>query len=175
VTEEPADDVTLRHGGADDLPLLEPLWLAIHHRHAASMPGLAPYVSDEESWAERRALYADLLAKPGTVLVLAYGGGAPIGYGMATVTPTGETWVADTWRTGHRIGEVETLGVLPEFRGRGIGGRLLDVLDGELAAAGVRDVVIGALAGNAAAIRLYERRGFRPTWLYLSRFEGRQA
>jgi ribosomal protein S18 acetylase RimI-like enzyme len=29
------------------------------------------------------------------------------------------------------------------------------------------------LPGNAAAIRLYERRGYRPTWLYLSRFDGR--
>jgi hypothetical protein len=29
------------------------------------------------------------------------------------------------------------------------------------------------LPGNAGAIRLYERRGFRPTWLYLSRFAGR--
>ena len=26
---------------------------------------------------------------------------------------------------------------------------------------------------NADAIRLYERRGYRPTWLYLSKFEGR--
>jgi ribosomal protein S18 acetylase RimI-like enzyme len=29
------------------------------------------------------------------------------------------------------------------------------------------------LAGNEDALRLYRRRGFRPTWLYLSRFAGR--
>jgi len=28
---------------------------------------------------------------------------------------------------------------------------------------------------NSDAIRLYERRGFRPTWMYLSRFSGRPA
>ena len=31
----------------------------------------------------------------------------------------------------------------------------------------------GVLPGNEGARRLYERRGFRPTWLYLSRFAGR--
>ena len=89
--------------------------------------------------------------------------------------PAAGSWVADTWRTGDRVGEIESLGVLPEWRGRGIGSRLLDVLERELAAGGVRDLVLGALPGNRAAIRLYERRGFRPTWLYLSRLEGRPA
>jgi hypothetical protein len=38
----------------------------------------------------------------------------------------------------------------------------------------VEELILGALAGNHDAIRLYERRGYRPTWLYLSRFQGRQ-
>lgn len=40
-------------------------------------------------------------------------------------------------------------------------------------AVGVKDLILGALPGNTDAIRLYERRGYQPTWLYLSRFEGR--
>ncbi len=32
---------------------------------------------------------------------------------------------------------------------------------------------LGALPGNTAAIRLYQRHGFHPTWSYLSRFAGR--
>jgi hypothetical protein len=32
---------------------------------------------------------------------------------------------------------------------------------------------IGAIEPNAEAIRLYERRGFRPAWLQLTRFEQR--
>jgi ribosomal protein S18 acetylase RimI-like enzyme len=39
---------------------------------------------------------------------------------------------------------------------------------------GVDDLILGALAGNADAIRLYERRGYRPTWLYLSKFADRE-
>ena len=63
--------------------------------------------------------------------------------------------------------------MLPSHRGRGIGSALLDAVDEAFEAQGVRDVIVGALAGNEAALRLYRRRGFRPTWLYMSRFDGR--
>ena len=38
-------------GSTEDIDSLEPLWVAVHHAHAASMPELAPYVSDAETWA----------------------------------------------------------------------------------------------------------------------------
>jgi hypothetical protein len=82
--------VELRPGSLADLPALEPLWVSVHHQHVASMPELAPYVDDGQTWAQ--------------------------------------------------IVEIESLGVLP---------------------------------GNTAAIRLYQRYGFRPTWSCLSRFSGR--
>ena len=162
----------IRRGGPEDLPLLEPLWVSVHHRHAESMPELAPYVDDATTWAARSALYAELLAKPDTVLLLAYAGDALVGYGLAHVMPLEETWVADTWVTGPRIGEIESLAVLPEQRGQGLGTELLERLERELRAQGVTDLVLGLLPGNDAAARLYARRGYRPTWLYLSRFGG---
>jgi GNAT superfamily N-acetyltransferase len=60
------------------------------------------------------------------------------------------------------------------YRGSGLGSELLRRLEDHLYDVGVEDLILGALAGNSDAIRLYERRGYRPTWLYLSRFEGRQ-
>jgi len=81
----------------------------------------------------------------------------------------------DTWRTGDRIAEVETLCLDPAARGEGIGSALLDRVDEELAADGVDDVLIGAIVTNTDAIRLYERRGFRPAWLYLLRLGGRDG
>jgi ribosomal protein S18 acetylase RimI-like enzyme len=165
--------VTLRRGSRADLALLEPLWVSIHHRHAESMPELAPYVSDARTWAVRGALYAELLAKPDTVLFLAEAGADPVGYGLAHVMTAADTWLADTWATGARVGEIESLGVLPAYRGRGLGTRLLDALERELEAGGVADLVLGVLPGNDAAIRLYRRRGYRPTWTYLSRLAGR--
>jgi ribosomal protein S18 acetylase RimI-like enzyme len=167
------DDVVIAAGSPADVPHLEPLWVAVHHRHAESMPQLAPYVSDAETWAARSALYRELLAKPDTVLLLARIGSELVGYGLAHVMPVAETWLADTWRTGARVAEIESLAVRPEHRGRGIGTRLLGELEARLARDGVHDLVLGALAGNAAAIRLYERCGYAPTWLYLSRLRGR--
>jgi ribosomal protein S18 acetylase RimI-like enzyme len=164
---------TVRSAGADELSLVEPLWVAVHHRHAETMPELAPYVSDAQTWAVRSALYLELLAKPDTLLLLAFDGGDAIGYGLAHVMEVEDTWIPDAWQTGSRIGEIESLSVLPKYRGSGLGSELLDALERHLRAKDVRDLVLGVLPGNTDAIRLYERRGYRPTWLYLSRFDGR--
>ena len=81
-------------------------------------------------------------------------------------------WIEDTWRTGDRIGEIESLSVLPEYRGSGLGSAPRQ-LESHLHERGVDDLILGALPGNVDAIRLYERRGYQPTWLYLSRFADR--
>jgi RimJ/RimL family protein N-acetyltransferase len=49
----------------------------------------------------------------------------------------------------------------------------MDVCHDEIESLGVKDVIIGLLPGNEGALRLYERHGYRPTWLYLSRFGDR--
>ena len=112
---------SLRTGSSEDLDLLEPLWVAVHHRHQEAMPELAPYVADAATWRARRALYEELLAKPDTLLVLALVDDKPVGYGLTHVFGTQDTWIEDTWRTGDRIGEIESLSVLPEYRGSGLG------------------------------------------------------
>ena len=166
-------DVEIERGSASDIGLLEPLWVAVHHVHQASMPELAPYVSDEVTWGERRKLYEDLFDRPDTFLFLVRRGGEPIGYALGWVADAVDGWAADTWKVGERVGELESISVLPEHRGQGIGERLLDLVDEEFDRLGVQDVIIGVLPGNEGARRLYERRGFKPTWMYLSRFQGR--
>lgn len=161
-------------GSAADLDDLRPLWLLLHRHHQQLLPGLAPYVSDEQSWSSRRRLYAQLLARPDSILLLARLHGALVGYGLAHVQDAAQTWVEDTWATGPRIGEIESLGVVPEQRGQGVGTALLDELLRRLGEAGADDVVLGVVPGNPAT-RLYERAGFTPTWSYLSRFAGRPA
>ncbi|HET7667373.1 MAG TPA: GNAT family N-acetyltransferase [Mycobacterium sp.] len=163
----------VRAGGAADLDYVGPLWVAVHHQHTTAMPELAPYVSDDETWRVRRELYEELLAKPDTLMLLALVGETAVGYGLAHVMPVDGSWIADTWVTGSRIGEIESLSVLPQYRGRGLGSELLDRLEQHLHAIGVKDLILGALPGNTDAIRLYERLGYQPTWLYLSRLEGR--
>ncbi len=166
-------ELEVRQGCIDDLASLEPLWVSVHHRHMEAMPELAPYVDDRTTWTHRSALYSQLLDKPDTILLLAELAGSRVGYGLAHVLALEDTWVADTWVTGRRIGEIESVGVLPAFRGRGIGTRLLDMLEAHFAEIGVDDVMLGVLPGNLAAVGLYERRGFQPTWLYMTRLAGR--
>jgi ribosomal protein S18 acetylase RimI-like enzyme len=165
--------VNITRGSAADIPALEPLWVAVHHQHAASMPELAPYVTDAQTWEQQRAIYEELFAKPDTVMLLAHVDGALVGYAVAHVMPVRETWIYDTWETRERIGELEAIGVLSGHRGKGIGSALLDEVDREFEALGVSDVILGVLPGNTDAMRLYARRGFRPTWMYMSRFAGR--
>jgi ribosomal protein S18 acetylase RimI-like enzyme len=165
--------LSIVRGSIEDVDSLEPLWVAVHRAHAAAMPELAPYVSDAETWAEHRPLYVRLVEKPDTTLLLARVDGELVGYAFLHVEPVGETFIADTWRTGERIGELESIAVAPSHRGQGIGSALLDAVDREFEALGAADVIIGLLPGNDGARRLYESRGFRPTWLYLSRFSGR--
>jgi ribosomal protein S18 acetylase RimI-like enzyme len=107
------------------------------------------------------------------LLLLAFDETAAIGYGLAHVLALEDSWIPDTWQTGQRIGETESLSVLPEYRGSGLGSLLLDRLEAHLRARSWRDLILGVLPGTDDAIRLYGRRGYRPTWLYLSRFEGR--
>ncbi|MGC4110138.1 MAG: GNAT family N-acetyltransferase [Nocardioides sp.] len=167
------DAYVVEEGGVADLGLLEPMWLAVHHQHQRAMPHLRPYVDDATSWQEHRLVYEELYAEHDPVLLLARGGDDLAGYALGYTMPAGGTWLSDTWATGDVIGEVETLSVLPEHRGRGLGSRLLEQLHERLREQGARDVLLGALAGNADALRLYERHGYRPTWLYLTRLDGR--
>jgi ribosomal protein S18 acetylase RimI-like enzyme len=166
-------EVVITPGSAADVPALGPLWVEVHHRHAESMPELAPYVSDATTWAEHRKVYEEVMGRPGSILLLARIGEELAGYGMAHVFPAAGSFLVDTWATGPRIGEIETLAVRPAHRGKGIGARLLDGLEEALAADGVEDLILGVLPGNDSARRLYERRGYRPTWMYLSKLAGR--
>jgi ribosomal protein S18 acetylase RimI-like enzyme len=167
--------VTVTRAGVEALDRLAPLWLLLHRHHReVGGEALGPYVDDDSSWRARRALYAGFLERGGFAL-LAERGGELIGYAMVAITPVAETLMPDTWRTGDRIAELETLSVAPEARGEGVGSALLDRVDAELERIGVRDVMVGALVTNTRAIELYQRRGFRPAWLYMLRLEGRPA
>ena len=90
-------ELRLLRGSAADLPSLEPFWVAVHHQHIESMPQLAPYVADTTTWAHRATLYRELLNKTGTILLLAEVAGRRVGYGLAHIHKSEDTWIADTW------------------------------------------------------------------------------
>ena len=80
------------------------------------------------------------------------------------------TWIAeaDDRMAGFAIVEwaegaayIQTLEVLPERRGSGVGGELLRLTEGSARGAGAELIWLHVDAENAGAIRLYERHGYR--------------
>jgi ribosomal protein S18 acetylase RimI-like enzyme len=60
------------------------------------------------------------------------------------------------------VAELDTLSVLPEERGNGLGGLLMDAVYAELRALGIEELGVAVMAGNDRALAFYERRGFVP-------------
>jgi ribosomal protein S18 acetylase RimI-like enzyme len=65
-------------------------------------------------------------------------------------------------------GWIGGIGILREYRGRGIGARLMGEAEKLLATRGVREVSLEVIDGNTRAERLYNRLGYEPTRKYLS-------
>lgn len=66
-------------------------------------------------------------------------------------------FIAGDIRDGKNLGWITTLGVLPEYQGRGIGGALLEVCEKQINAPVIR---LNVRISNHAAIRLYRRFGY---------------
>src|SRR5688572_9411245 len=129
-----------------------------HHRSVAGhLTAVAPFRPDEESWVHRRAFYERLLARPGSYLLLAERDGRLVGYAAVAVGGT-----EATLEVGERVGSLESLSMLPEERGQGLGGRLMDAVFEELRALGVDEITLAVMEGNDDAWRFYERLGLVP-------------
>ena len=147
-------------GGIERIDDLQPLWESLHEHHATVAPHmeqLGPVRHPSESWAMRRELYEDWLAEPDAFVLLAEVDGQPIGYALVHLRGPEETW-----QTGDRIGVLETLAVLPDERGRGVGSALFERIYAELRDLGVSELEVAVISKNAAALRFYERHGLLP-------------
>src|SRR5262245_20411917 len=98
----------------------------------------------DDGWSE--AALAEILAMPGCAGALALAGDQPIGFVVVLAV------AADA--------EIITLGVLPEFRRRGIGGGLLAWAAARSRASGCRRLLLEVAEDNPAARALYGKLGF---------------
>jgi GNAT superfamily N-acetyltransferase len=153
-------DLNLRYAATvAELDAIEPLWNALHSYHATISPEIGsatPSRTAGEAWRIRRHKYEGWLQDGGTFFVIAEAGGTPIGYAFVTVGPG-----YASWQTGERLAELETLSVLSEFRGEGVGGALLEAVWRRLAELGVEDMAITTATTNVDSHRFYEREGFQ--------------
>lgn len=120
---------------------------------------------DEQQW--RVEMYDRHCARVGFRLSVALDGDRLTGFAWGYVGQRGQYWsdlvvealpknVTDTWVGGHF--EVVELAVLPQARGRGIGGCLHDLL---LEGVSPSRALLSTDNDDSAAVQLYTKRGWR--------------
>lgn len=155
----------LRKAGQEVLPRLEPLWLSLHRHHAEVAPQLGAVRAPADSWETRRADYAAWLVAGDSFVVVAEAKEQLIGYAFVRVRDNR----SDTWVVDSRVAEIETLCIMPDYRGQHVGERLLDFVYAELENHGVQQVSLQVIASNSGAARFYSEQGFDPTLVSMSR------
>lgn len=103
------------------------------------------------------------LAEGGTTMLVATVGSTVVGYAWGSLDGI------DYMTLRGPAGVLHDLVVHEAYRGRGIGGLLLDAAIAALDAAGARQFVLSTAARNESAQRLFARHGFRPTMLEMTR------
>lgn len=154
---------------AADPSVLEPLWLALFDHHVST--GAAGMVTRERegSWDQRRDHYLDTIAEsPHGSLWIASGDTGPVGYALSFEDSLGGEGDGVAASDGSRIEVLETLSLLPETRGHGLGAELVATVEEAARMRGIDRVAIDVMGGNDGALRFYTRAGYAPhskTWM----------
>ena len=88
-------------------------------------------------------------------IILVYEGGQPVGYCWATIDVEGNT------AAGTRKGRIHMLGVVPDYRGKGLGRRALLAGLSYLGGRGIEVAEVTVDSENKEACALYESVGFK--------------
>ncbi len=99
-------------------------------------------------WRKKRHIDADIAANAGGIFV-AEDAGRPIGYITTVLDPEAG------------IGRIPNLAVLPEYRGQGLGRRLIETALDYLREQGMEIAKIETLAQNEIGSRFYPKMGFQ--------------
>ena len=106
---------------------------------------------DDAGRADRQKLSSEFVSfcrdKPHTMIIAAAGQDV-LGWGAREEM---DNIISDLW-------------VAPIAQGQGVGAALLDALEGAIAKQGFEFSELETYAGNAGAVRFYERRGYTPIW-----------
>jgi putative acetyltransferase len=139
----PPDPITIARAG-----LTEDVSRGLVQALNAELSGLYP-----EPGANHFDLDPDEVAEGRGAFLVAYRDGVPVGCGALRMLD-GET------------AELKRMYVAPAARGTGLGRRLVDALEAEARALGVRRLVLETGTRQHAALALYRATGFAPIPLY---------
>lgn len=156
--------ISITRAGRERLEDVRPLWETLHQHHLDMDPDEERRAlrAQRHTWENRLKVYDRAFAEQDGFLLLAHDAGtspesAPIGFALVYFEDG-----APNWRThGGRIAALETLSVLPERRGEGIGTQLMDAIFVELRAAGIEEIRMEVADANTGARKLYEKLGMK--------------
>jgi GNAT superfamily N-acetyltransferase len=153
--------VRVVEAGAERIGDLEPIWRALYEHHREISAGVAKVRPYEATWRQRQGQYRGWLGgEEAAVLLIAERGERAVGYAFLTAGPG-----AATWDFGDRAAELETLAVLADERGGGVGAALVDQGRRWARERGVTAIGVGLAHTNEDARRFYEREGWRLFYL----------
>lgn len=112
-----------------------------------------------------RANYETLFSTPGNVIVLGFEGDQPVGYLHYEISERPETDFTYARRALH----IHALSVSQEHRRKGYGEQLMAYAISKAEEASVGQVTLDVAGFNKAAFAFYEKLGFAPVQLRLSR------
>lgn len=147
-------EVRIEPRAAQHISMVQGIWEALFDHHVSIGAAGLKTIAREMSWPRRKKHYEHIFASQANAgLWVAVLGDDPVGYALAYEVEVGS----------DRAMLLETLSVLAEARGHGIGTRLMQVVDEAARAAEMSVGVVDVLAGNARARELYLRHGYRPS------------
>ncbi len=136
-------------GDVDDS--LKQLWMRLAREMFETGYFIIPSEANAEKWVR---FIREGLAEEKSFLLVARSDGKPVGFVQGSV-PKFPLEVSEP------AGTIDNLYVLPEFRGRGIGKKLMAEGLKTLKTRGVKAVRLSVLKENRVAIKLYEKLGFK--------------
>lgn len=150
------DEIVVRRAGVEDAAMLALVGAATFlDGFAGVLPGEAMVAhAGRHHVAEVYARYLKRV-EVAAWLAVTRQGGAPVGYAMLTPPEL----PLETMRDGDL--ELKRIYALSRFHGSGVAQTMMDTAVDEARERGARRVTLGVYAGNARALRFYERNGFR--------------
>ena len=125
-------------------------WYAADLVDNAGMPAEA---AERKAHSDMNRALPDGFATPGNVVLAVEENGVVVG----------SVWFAPRKQHGLAHAFLYAIEILDEYRGRGLGRRAMELLEGELRERGLPRVELNVFAGNARARSLYRSLGFAET------------
>ena len=149
--------VDVRRAGVDDVARVVNLNALLFREDSGRRD---PFINQDWPSEEGREYFAGFLTRGRYVCLLAESAGETVGYLAGYVASGGNLRPIE-------VAELESMYVLEEYRGFGVGARLVEEFRRWAEARGADRASVTAYAANVGAVRFYEKTGFRPKSLSL--------